>query len=111
MAPSTPQTRVAPIAVHVPAERTRLVRSAGRADGRCAVKTVVASLTPNRAIRASSIAATVMKAIVPRPEGPRARVMRTSATKRPEFPASWAQSSAEPRAAGSRSTACEGEVN
>ena len=110
MAASSAQTRLAPIAVLVETKRTRFVSSAGRSPGRWAVKIVVASLTPSRATRASRIAATVMKAIVPRPDGPSARVTTTSATKSPEFPASWAQkSSAEPRAAGSRSRACERE--
>ena len=77
--------------------------STGRACGRCAAKTTVASVTPSRAIHAVTSAVTVMKATVPLPEAPSARVTSKRPTKRPVLPTICAQkSSADPRAEGSR---------
>ena len=60
--------------------------STDRCGGRWAQKTVVASVTPKRARVAATIAVTVMNATVPRPSGPSAREMSTSARNRPAFP-------------------------
>src|SRR5205085_1831132 len=71
---SVPQTTAAP-ASPAAVEKARLFESStGRASGRCAAKTTVASVTPSRAIQAVTSAGTVMNATVPLPEGPSAPV-------------------------------------
>jgi hypothetical protein len=78
---------------------TTFASSEPRALGSLATKTVVASPTPRLATWAATKAVTVMKAIVPRPVGPRARARMRTATKNPALPATFDQkSSAEPRA-------------
>src|SRR5215207_3882751 len=102
---SAPETSSAPARPAAVPKPRMFESNTGRAAGRRAAKTTVASVTPTRATHAVTRAVTLMNATVPRPPGPRARVTSSKATKSPALPMTCAQKrNAEPRtpASGSR---------
>src|SRR5688500_15529730 len=69
---------------------SRLDKSVARTAGRCAARTLVACPRPTLATRDVTSAVTVMKATLPRPDGPSERATSRAATKKPAAPTTLA---------------------